>query len=446
MKHQLFSRRHFLKASLAVSSAAVAAPAVLAEKSPNSKLNIAVVGVGGRGGANIAELVRDTGGSEKLLAFCDVHANNLSAQSDKYQVEHRFKDYREMLDKKSKELDAVLVATLDHTHGIIACSAMELGLHCYCEKPLANSVWETRQMANFAKKKKLCTQTGTQVRARGSGQDAHYYRSIELIRAGAIDEVTEVHNWCDGTYVPKEDPVDESPVPAWLDYDLWLGPTQYRPFHESYLGWTRYGYWHSGNGWVSGMGPHTIDLIWTALNLTPPTTIEVDGPKPPHKLYNRDNLHVTFVHPQKDGKTLKVHWYDGNRRPEGIADGLIDSKPKSGVLFVGTKGSLQVHYGYHTLFPKEKFADFQPPAPTYPPGVGHQRQWVEAIKAGKPEQCECNFVYAAPYMESICVAANMHREAVDKVAWNPEAMKTDSDVVNKHFKPEFRSGWRFPTW
>ena len=239
MKHPSFSRRSFLKASLVATSATIAAPAVLAERSPNSKLNIAVVGVGGRGGGNIAEMVRDTGGSEKLLAFCDVHSQRLAAQSDKYQVEHRFKDYREMFAKKGKELDAVLVASLDHTHGIIACSAMELGLHCYCEKPLANSVWETRQMANFARKKKLCTQTGTQVRAYPT---AHYYRALELIRAGAVGEVVEVHNWSTGTYVPKEDPVGESPVPEWLDYDLWLGPTPFIPFHESWLSFHRYGY------------------------------------------------------------------------------------------------------------------------------------------------------------------------------------------------------------
>ena len=193
------------------------------------------------------------------------------------------------------------------------------------------------------------------------------------------------------------------------------------------------------------MGPHTIDLIWTALDLAPPTIIEVDGPKPPHPLYNRDFQHVTFTHPQKDGKTLKVHWYDGNRRPQGVAEELINSSPGSGVLFLGTEGSLQVHYGYHTLFPREKFADLQAPAPTCPPSPGHQRQWIEAIKANKPEQCECRFEYAAPYMEAIAVAASMHREAVDKVTWNSDAMITDSVAVNKYIKPEFRSGWHFPT-
>ena len=347
-----------------------------------------------------------------------------------------------MFDKQAKEFDAVLVGTLDHTHGIIACSAMELGLHCYCEKPLANSLWETRLMANFAKAKNLCTQTGTQVRAWPS---APYYQAIDWIRTGVLGEIVEVHNWCDGTYVPAEDPVGESPVPAWLDYDLWLGPTPFIPYHEMWLSFSKYGFWHSGCGWISGMGPHTIDLIWTALNLAPPTVIEVDGPKQPHAMYNRDDLHVTFSHKTENGKTLKVHWYDGNRRPEGIPADRIDPAPGSGVLFVGKEGSLQVHYGYHTLFPKEKFAGFQPPAPTYPPTVGHHKQWLDAIKANKPEMCECRFEYAAPYMEAISIAANMHREAVDKVAWNPETMQTDSDAVNKRFKPAFRDGWRFPT-
>ena len=440
------SRRKFLKTSLATTTVitfgSVAAPAILAQKSPNSKLNIAVIGVGGRGGANVAEMVAETGGSEKLLAFCDVNANTLAAQSEHYGVEHRYKDYRDMFGKQAKEFDAVLVATLDHTHAIIASSAMELGLHCYCEKPLANSVWETRQMANFAKAKNLCTQTGTQVR---SWPSALYYRAIEWIRAGALGEIIEVHNWCDGTYVPAEDPVGESPVPQWLDYDLWLGPTPFHPYHEMWLSFSKYGFWHSGCGLISGMGPHTIDLIWTALNLSPPITIEVDGPKPPHALYNRDNLHVTFTHAKPDKGTLKVHWYDGKRRPEGIPADRIDPAPGSGVLFVGKEGSLQVHYGYLKLFPVVQFADVKPPEPTFPPSVGHHKQWLEAIKAGKPEMCECRFEYAAPYMEAIGIAANMHREAVDKVTWNPETMKTDSDAVNKRFQPPFRDGWRFPT-
>ncbi|MDR3183669.1 MAG: Gfo/Idh/MocA family oxidoreductase [Planctomycetaceae bacterium] len=448
MKRQ--SRRQFLRntAVFGTLAAAMPAPALLADKSPNSKLQIACIGIGGRGGANIGELVGETGNSEKLYAFCDVNANTLKAQSDKYQVEHRYADYRDLLSKHAKELDAVLVATLDHTHGIIACNAMNLALHCYCEKPLANSVWETRQMAKFAETKKLCTQTGTQVR---SWNTAHYYRGIELLRAGAIGEVSEVHIWCQGTYVPKSDPVGETPVPPELNYDLWLGPAQFRPFNAAWLSFSKYGFWHSGSGWITGMGPHTIDLAWTALDLATPTKIDVDGPTPPSPLYNRDQQHVTFtVSPRSASKAaakrpLKVHWYDGNRRPEGIAAELIDPSQQAGVLFVGKEGSLQVHYGYHTLFPKEKYKDFAPPAMTYPAkSAGHHKQWLDAIKAGKPEQCECRFEYAAQYMEAILIAANMHRSSVTSAAWNAGAMQTDNAAVNKLLKPEFRSGWDFP--
>jgi predicted dehydrogenase len=438
------SRRTFLQTASALTLGTVCAPAVLADRSPNSKLNIAVVGVGGRGGDNIAEMVNQTQGSEKLLAFCDVNSKTLAAQSDKYKVEHRYKDYRTMLDEKGKELDAILVATLDHTHGIIACSAMNLGLHCYCEKPLANSIWEIRQMTDFARKKKLCTQTGTQVR---SWNDAHYYRGIELIRAGAIgniSDIADVHIWCGGTYVPKEDPVGSTPVPDELDYDLWLGPMPFRPFHQMWLSFSKYGFWHSGSGWVFGMGPHTIDLAWTALNITPPSAIEIDGPEP-HPLYNRDQQHIIWTHRHSDGKPLRLHWYDGNRRPEGIAPERIDASQRAGVLFVGKEGSLQVHYGYHKLFPAEKFADFQVPQPTYPPSIGHHRQWLEAIKAGKPEMCECRFEYAGPYMEAISVATQMHRTGTKQATWNPETMTTDSEAVNAHFKPKFRDGWAFPT-
>ncbi|MDR1480406.1 MAG: Gfo/Idh/MocA family oxidoreductase [Planctomycetaceae bacterium] len=438
------TRRRFLQATAIIGAGSFFSPAVLAEKSPNSKLNIAVIGVGGRGGQNIVEMVNETKNSEKLLAFCDVNSNTLTKQSDTYKVEHRYKDYRVLFDEKGKELDAVLIATLDHTHGIIACNAMNLGLHCYCEKPLANSIWETRQMADFAQQKKLCTQTGTQVR---SWNGAHYYRAIELIRAGAIGDMTDisdVHIWCRGTYTPKQDPVGSSPIPDGFDYDLWLGGSPFRPFHNMWLSFSKYGFWHSGNGWITGMGAHTIDLAWTALNLTPPSTIEVDSPEP-HPLYNRDQLHVVWTHQYPNGKTLKLHWYDGNRQPEGIAEDLIDLKPQAGVLFVGKNGSLQVHYGYHTLFPKQKFVDFQAPKPTYSPSVGHHRQWLEAIKSDKPEQCECRFEYAEHYSEAIIVAATMHRTGIKKVTWNAKKIETNSDKINAYIKPTFREGWNFPT-
>ncbi|MDR0391521.1 MAG: Gfo/Idh/MocA family oxidoreductase, partial [Planctomycetaceae bacterium] len=311
------SRRRFLQAATAVGVGTVFAPAVLADKSPNSKLNIGVVGVGGRGAGDIADMVKDTKGSEKLLAFCDVNANTLNSQSDKYKVEHRYQDYRIMLEKHAKELDGIMIASMDHTHGIIACTAMDLGLHCYCEKPLANSVWEIRLMADFARKRKLCTQTGTQVRA---WNGAHYYRSFELIQAGAIGDVTEVHNWTGTTFVPnkKEDrePEGETPVPDYFNYDVWLGPVPFRPFHKAWLAHPgRFAFWHSSNGCLAQLGPHTIDMVWTALNLTPPQTIEVDGPEP-NPLYNPDKQHVTWTHNKPNGKQLKFHWYDLHRRPE----------------------------------------------------------------------------------------------------------------------------------
>ncbi|MDR1290611.1 MAG: Gfo/Idh/MocA family oxidoreductase [Planctomycetaceae bacterium] len=439
------SRRHFLKAASVIGLGSFFAPAVLADKSPNSKLNLGVIGVGGRGAGDIDELVKSTNGSENFLAFCDVDKGTLNKQSDKYKVENRYQDYRIMLDKHAKELDGVIVVAMDHTHGLIACTAMNLGLHCYCEKPMANTIWEIRLMAEFAKKKKLCTQVGTQVRAWGG---AHYYRSFELIQAGAIGEVKEVYIWSDDSFVPKKqdelNPVGESEIPADFNYDVWLGPVPYRPFNKAWRSWPgRFAYWHSSNGYIAQMGPHTIDMVWTALKLTPPEIIEVDCPDP-NPLYNPDKQHATWTHRQPNGKQLKFHWFDSGRRPEGLPEG-IDPKQKQAIVFIGTDGLLQVHYDYHFLAPKDKFADYKAPAQTYPPSVGHQRQWVEAIKAGKPEICECNFEYAAPHTEAIVVAVNMHRAKVKKVTWNPEKMETDSKEVNAYFKPKFREGWDFPT-
>ncbi|MDR2642097.1 MAG: Gfo/Idh/MocA family oxidoreductase, partial [Planctomycetaceae bacterium] len=338
----LTSRRRFLQTAAVVGVGSVFAPSVLADKSPNSKLNLGVIGVGGRGAGDIQELVNDTKGSEKFLAFCDVNANTLNHQSNKYKVENRYQDYRIMLDKHAKELDGVIIATMDHTHGIIACTAMDLGLHCYCEKPLANSVWEIRLMADFARKKKLCTQTGTQVRA---WRDAHYYRSFELIQAGAIGDVKEVYIWTNTTFVPtkKEDrePVGETPVPPHFNYDLWLGPVPFRPFHKAWLAHPgRFAFWHSCNGCLAQLGPHTIDMVWTALNLTPPEEIEVDGPDP-NPLYNPDKQHVTWTHKRPKGIQLKFHWFDSGRRPTGLPE-EVDLKKQQAIVFIGTEGFLQV--------------------------------------------------------------------------------------------------------
>ncbi|MDR2344577.1 MAG: Gfo/Idh/MocA family oxidoreductase [Planctomycetaceae bacterium] len=446
------TRRRFLQAASVAGLSTFCAPAILADKSPNSRLNVGVIGVGGRGSADISELVGNNSGyneqnTGKLFAFCDVNKDTLNRQADKYKVEHRYQDYRVMFDEKSKELDAVLIASMDHTHGLIACTAMNLGLHCFCEKPLANSVWEIRLMADFARKKKLCTQTGTQVRSWTNG--AHYYRSFELINAGAIGEVQEVFIWSDGNFVPskKEDrePVGETPVPANFNYDVWLGPVPFRPFHKAWLAHPgRFAFWHSSNGYVAGMGPHTIDMVWTALKLTPPETIEVDGPEP-NPLYNPDKQHITWTHRKADGKPLKVHWFDSNRRPENLPAELIDPKKRQAIVFIGSEGVLQVHYDYHFLRPSDKFANYKAPAQTYPPSIGHQRQWIEAIKANKPEKCECNIEYAAPYTEAIVLAVNMHRAGVKKVNWNADKMETDSKEVNAFIKPKFREGWDFPT-
>ncbi|MDR1478218.1 MAG: Gfo/Idh/MocA family oxidoreductase [Planctomycetaceae bacterium] len=439
------SRRRFLQAASIIGLGSFFAPAVLADKSPNSKLNIGVIGVGGRGAEDIGELVKSNRGVERFHAFCDVNATTLNKQSDKYKVEHRYQDYRKMFNEKAKELDAVMIASMDHTHGLIACTAMDLGLHCYCEKPLANSVWEIRLMAEFAKKKKLCTQTGTQVRAWGG---AHYYRSFELIQAGAIGEVNEVYIWSDGTFVPskKEDrePEGETPIPPDFDYDVWLGPVPFRPFNKAWLAHPgRFAFWHSSNGYLAQMGPHTVDTVWTALKLTPPETIEVDGPEP-NPLYNPDKQHVTWTHRKPNGKELKFQWFDSGRRPEGLSEG-IDPKKKQAIVFIGTEGLLQVHYDYHFLAPKEKFADYKVPTPTYPPSIGHQAQWIEAVKANKPEMCECNIEYAAPYTEAMVLAVNMHRAKVKKIKWDAEKMTTDSKEVNAYIKPTFRQGWDFPT-
>ena len=239
-----------------------------APRSPNEKLNIAGIGVGGQGGWDIGNCA-----GENIVAVCDVDDRRAADSFTRFPKAKRYRDFRKMLEEMDRQIDAVVVGTPDHTHAPPAVMAMKMGKHCYCEKPLAHTVHEVRTMIELAKKNKLATQMGTQIHA-----GANYRRVVELVQSGVIGPVGEVHVWHPVAYGGSGRPKETPPVPKELDWDLWLGPAPCRPYHPCYLPGTWRSWWDFGSGGLGDFGCHYMDLPYWALKLRHPTTIEAEGP------------------------------------------------------------------------------------------------------------------------------------------------------------------------
>ena len=264
------SRRKFVGLGLA----SALAPSVGRAQSPNSKLNIGIIGSGGRGGANLNGVK-----SQNIHTLCDIDRNVLKSVQAKFKNAKTTTDWREVV--SNPEIDAVVISTADHHHALAAIAAMRAGKHVYCEKPLAHTVQEARWMQEeYAKQKgKIATQMGTQIHAGNA-----YRRAVELIQAGAIGKVKEAHVWCNRSINPIGKPVlEEQPIPDFFDWDVWLGPAADRAYNQGYwkggnLNWNRR--WEFGNGVPGDMGSHLIDLAWWALKLRHPTRVVSEGPDP----------------------------------------------------------------------------------------------------------------------------------------------------------------------
>ncbi len=276
----------------------MAAPAIVRGRNLNEKLNIAMIGVGGRGGSNLGDVA-----SENIVALCDVYEPAIDRAAVRHPQARRFRDFRKLFDH-AREFDAVVVSTTEHTHAFATLPALQLGKHVYCEKPLTYNIWEARVIREAAAKAKVATQMGTQIHA-----GDNYRRVVELIQTGAIGPVHEVHVWVGRAWGRQseeaakrhhdivfvtERPAEATPVPTGLDWDLWLGPAPARPFNEVYFpGPKWYRWWDFGNGTMSDLGSHWNDLPFWALKLQAPLTIEAFGP-PPHPEIAPASMHATY--------------------------------------------------------------------------------------------------------------------------------------------------------
>lgn len=402
----------------------------------NSKLNIAAIGVAGRGGDDVNGVA-----SQNLVALCDVHESHAAKTFDKFPSAKKYRDFRRMFDEIHGQIDAVVIGTPDHTHAPAGVMAMKLGKHCYCEKPLTHSVHEARVMANLANEKKLVTQMGTQIHA-----GMNYRRVVELVQTGAIGSVDEVHVWMganlNGPAVPTDrsqpdTPTDRPDVPADLDWDLWLGPAAYRPYSPAYAPFHWRYWWNFANGQLGDFFCHFCDLAFWALKLRHPTTVEADGPVHPESA-SRWTVAKQQYPARGDLPPVALTWYNGGPYPAFMKERNIPAW-NSAVLFVGSKGMLISDYNRHQLLPEENFVDFQRPAPFIPDSIGHHEEWIAACKTGG--LTTCNFDYSGALTEA-ALLCNVALRAGEKLTWDAKALKAvNCAKADVFIHREYRKGW-----
>jgi predicted dehydrogenase len=436
------SRRSFLNRAVGV---ALAAPAIVRGRNLNDKLNLAIIGAGGRGADNLRSVQ-----SENVTILCDVSEANLNLAAQTCPNARKIADFRKVYDY-AREFDAVVISTAEHTHAFATMPALQLGKHVYCEKPLTHNIWEARVIREAAAKTKLATQMGTQIHA-----GDNYRRVVELIQSGAIGTVTEAHVWVGrawGLHASEEEakaagdivfvrnrPAESSPIPAGLSWDLWLGPAPERPFNEVYLpGPKWYRWWDFGNGTMSDLGSHWIDLPFWALKLDHPQTVEAYGPAP-HSEIAPASMKVTYQYGQRGTMPpVRITWYQGTYKPEILKESGIPQWT-SGVLFVGDNGMLLSDYGKHMLLPEARFADFKRPEPFIPKSLGHHAEWIHACKTGAPTTC--NFEYAGWLTEANHLG-NVAFRAGKKLEWDFKNLRaTNAPEIEPLIHRKYRKGWK----
>lgn len=440
------NRRQFISRT----AIAAAAPMVITNfnvfgaDAPSNKLNLALVGSWGRGEAHFDSLA-----TENVVALCDVNEEHLAFGLKKFPNAKTYADWRKLLDDHKKlGLDGIVICSPDHTHAFITNWALNRGLHVYCEKPLANTIEEARIVrANYLKNKtKLATQVGTQRHA-----FQNFNRVRELIRDGAIGELTTAYAWGnrqlrrDG-YLPAQ-----GTAPSTLNYDLWLGPAPFHPYNPDYfsggpgmncLQWNMY--WDFGNGQVGDMGSHTMDLVWNAIDAAPPTAAEAKG-DPFNPEVSPVMLETHTEHPANDWRgPIRVGWYQGGAMPTSPRNYIDLSKIDHGAMFKGTKGFLIAGFETRILVPFGDEADFTYYKPRTKeevlPKISHfQKEWFDACKGNL--KTSCNFDYAGVMIEQMLLGLVAYR-AGQRVEWDAAAGRiTNLPEANQYLSKPYREGW-----
>lgn len=431
------SRRGFLGRAAATTAAFTIVPRHVlggpGHTPPSEKLNVACIGVGGRGKADVRGV-----SSENIVAVCDVDEPRAAETFKNFPDAKKYRDFRRMLEKEDKNIDAVVVATPDHTHAVAAMMAIKMGKHVYCEKPLTHNIYEARQLTEAARKYKVVTQMGIQ------GHAAEELKlCVEMIMSGMIGNVHEVHLWSDRPSWPQgiDRPEETPPVPATLDWDLWLGPAQQRPYNPCYAPFSWRGWWDFGTGALGDMGCHIFDRAFWALKLGNPISVEAYSTKVNSETAPLASV-ITYEFAERDGMPpVKLIWYDGGLKPPKPEKMAAERQlPDNAGLFIGDKGIiLAPQGGGPRLIPESEMNDFKRPDPILQREVGHHQDWIRGCKGGpKPL---ANFDYSGPLTEAVLLG-NLAIRTGKKLDWDSAEMKvTNVPEANQYIRREYRQGW-----
>jgi predicted dehydrogenase len=437
------TRRTFVKRTTAAGIALPFAAHSVGKASANEKLNIAAVGVGGKGRGDIASTSKD----QNVVAICDVDEKTLGTAAEKYPQAKVFHDWRKMLEYPG--IDAVTVSTPDHMHAPVAATAIQMGKHVYVQKPMSHTVLEARQLRLLAQQHGVVTQMGNQHHS-GRG----YRTLVDLIRGGAIGKVRETHTWSNRPIWPQgiERPQRSDPVPSWLHWDLWLGVARQRPYvgpsddskkqRGVYHPFNWRGWLDFGVGALGDMGCHIIDPVVWSLELGPPNRVWSDGPAPNDETYPQwEIIHYEFPGTAYTaGETIRMTWYDGGKMPAAELARLPAGKslPSNGSLFIGDEGVLLCPHGsIPQLLPESEFADYEVQLAD---SNDHYLQWTNACKG--LDKTSSSFDYAGPLTETVLLGTIAIRFPGKKLDWNSKELKfRNMEQANQYIHHPYREGW-----
>lgn len=437
---KVISRRKFIQqAAMAGFATPLLLPRFSLAAKPNSRLQHAAIGVGGQGDSDLKEIASH--GKVDVIALCDIDEATLKKAAAKYPGARLYRDWREMLEKEEKNIDSVNVSTPDHTHAPASMTAIRMGKHVYCEKPLTHEVYEARKLTLAARKKGVATQMGIQIHSH------EFYRTaVHWLREGAIGKVKEWHSWCSATYstADKKRPEGADAIPPTVDWDLWLGVAPERPYKADVYHPFKWRCWRDFGGGATGdFGCHIFDPVFTALEITAPLTITCESECVSEEVHPAWNIaHYLFPGTKLTaGDTIKATWYDGGKQPDrALFTDLPADKdlPSSGSLLIGELGSLLIpHVGDPHLYPDSKFKSY--PKPAMPP-LNHYHEFADAAMG----KCVAgaNFDFAGPLAEAVLLANVANRFQKQTLEWDAKRLEfTNFEEANKYLRRDYRKGW-----
>jgi predicted dehydrogenase len=438
------SRRSFIKGTMA---AGLAWPWLSSAKaqSPNERVRIAAIGVGGKGWSDLM----GAAGHADVVAFCDVESGPATRRggfgeaAERFPKARRYSDWRELLEKEHKNLDGITVSTPDHMHAPITMTAIHHGLGAYTQKPLTRTLHEARALTLAAKEAGVSTQMGNQ------GHSGTGYRAIvHFVQSGAIGRVKTAHTWSNRPIWPQglNRPAGEDPVPEGFNWDLWLGVAAERPYKkDTYHPFKWRGWYDFGAGALGDMGCHIIDPVVWSLELEAPKSIAYEGPQPFEETFPKQEL-LRYRFPgtkHTAGETFEMTWRDGGLLPSAEGTHLPQGYklPANGILMIGEEGTLLCpHGGRPELHPVEKFRDVPRPELER---LDHYKVWIDGIRTGSTPNS--HFGYAGPLTETVLLGVVASRVGEGELVWNAQDLKfTHSDAANRFVREDYRKGWEVP--